>query len=89
MDPKMDSGMASDQDLILEHFDPFKHVQPVEIIAIMDQLLCFEASIMPRRESNDMIDFDTDSLACWQSALADSVHIATFTLSALIRAATA
>jgi len=45
MDPKMDSGFAvPEEDSKMEEFDPFNYGLPEEILGIMDQMLCYEAS---------------------------------------------
>ena len=46
MDPKMDSGyVAPGEDNIMDDFDPLTYNLPEEIIALMDQLLCYEVEI--------------------------------------------
>jgi N-alpha-acetyltransferase 35, NatC auxiliary subunit len=42
MDPKMDSGFLAPGETLYDDYDVLQDLLPEEVIAIMDQLLCFE-----------------------------------------------
>lgn len=42
MDPKMDSGYLAPGETLDDDYDVLRHLEPEEVIGIMDQLICFE-----------------------------------------------
>ena len=42
MDPKMDSGCLEPGETLEDDYDVLRELMPEEVIAIMDQILCYE-----------------------------------------------
>lgn len=56
MDPKMDSGHLAPGESLDEEYDVTRPLLPVEVIGIIDQLLCLEVGAFPGEGKGNVID---------------------------------
>ena len=46
MDPKMDSGFLAPGETLYDEYDVLRELLPEEVVGIIDQMLCYEASFL-------------------------------------------